>query len=317
MNIIFTVCNRESLANALALAKSVTRHTGSLFYLCWVDPTPLPELPRHIKVLDVSEIHIPQWDQMNSDYYDFELLRACRPWFAKHLVDRHQEADTFTFFAPTVLLYHPYEKISAINGGILLTPHTSGPLNKSALLDDKKILNVGMFHAGSWILHRTEESLQFLNWWASRTADRAKFDLCNGMCMDQLWLNFALIRIKDAFQIADSGWHFGLHAVLNRKLDNKNGQYFVDDSPLISADFAGLGEFDPIWSDHAALLYKNKRFQSLHRAYLKEVKDFEALKLALSPSPGYGRRPDIKSNRILRNKIAGKLRSITRFIDQF
>ena len=317
MNIIFTVCNRTNLSNALALGKSVMQHPGNTFYLCWADSPVITKLPEYIKLITVSELHIPDWEQMLNRYYDFELLPAVRPWFAKYLINMHKDENTFIFFSPTVLLYHTIEEFAASGGGMLLTPHTNSPLNKSALLDDKKVLNIGMFHAGSWILHKTDESLDFLNWWAIRTIDRAKFDLCNGMCMDQLWLNFALIKIKDAFQITNPGWHYGLHALLNRKLDKKDGQYFVNESPLISADFAGLGEFDPVWSDHSALISESKIFKTLYTEYMKAVKDFEAFKPAQLSTSGYGRKPDIKSNRILRNKIAQKLRSVTRFIDQY
>ena len=316
MNIIFTVCNRTNLSNAITLGKSVMQHPGNIFYLCWVDKVTLSKLPENIKLLTVSELDIPQWQQMTEHYYDFELLPACRPWFAKHLISLHPDKHTFAFFAPTVLLFKPIENIFDPNSGLLLTPHIAKPLEKSSILDDKRILNIGMFHAGSWILNKNEESLKFLDWWAIRTIDRAKFDLCNGMCMDQLWLNFALVRITNAHQIAHHGWHYGLHSVLNKKLDFQNEQYSVDGDPLISVDFAGLGFFDPIWSDHAALLSRNKTFKKLFSDYQKNLSSFRSF-LPLESKPGYGLVPKINKNRMLRKKIKGKLKSITAFIDQF
>ncbi|WP_221390636.1 hypothetical protein [Dyadobacter sp. NIV53] len=316
MNIIFTVCNRTNLSNALALGRSVMQHSGNIFYLCWADsPEPL-KLPENVRLLTVSEINIPEWPQMIGHYYDFELLPACRPWFAKHLINLHPDQVTFTFFAPTVLLLKPVEEIFVRDAGIILTPHTTSPLQKSAVLDDKRILNIGMFHAGSWILNKSEESLKFLDWWAVRTIDRAKFDLCNGMCMDQLWLNFALVRIKDAHQISHSGWHFGLHSVLSKKLEFENGHYLVNGNPLISIDFAGLDFFDPIWSDQAVLLSQNQAFKKLFSEYKKNLSAFQSF-LPSESKPTYGLIPDIRKNRMMRKKIEGKLKSITAFIDQF
>jgi len=314
MNIIFTVCNRTSLPHALALGNSVMQFPDNIFYLCWVDTGIVPQLPEHIKLLSVSDLKIPAWEQMIHHYYDFELLPACRPWFAKHLINLHQDQHTFAFFAPTVLLLNPISEIFRNDAGILLTPHISKPLVKSGNLDDKRILNIGMFHSGSWILNRNEESLKFLDWWTIRTIDRAKFDLCNGMCMDQLWLNFALVRITSAHQVSHPGWHYGLHAVLNKELVYQNDQYNVDGSPLISIDFAGLDFFDPIWSDHADLISGNKAFKKIFLEYRKNINAFKSL---LPTGPGYGIIPKIKPNRILRKKIKVKLRSITQFIDQF
>ena len=292
------------------------QHPGNTFYLCWADSPVITKLPEYIKLITVSELHIPEWEQMLNHYYDFELLPAVRPWFAKYLINLHPDESTFAFFAPTVLLLKPFEEISVSRADIFLTPHITGPLKKSSVLDDKRILNIGMFHSGSWILNKSDESLKFLDWWSVRTIDRAKFDLCNGMCMDQLWLNFALVRIKNAQQISHPGWHYGLHAVLNKKLIFEKGQYSVNGNPLISADFAGLCFFDPIWSDHAALLSQNKAFTQLFAEYQKVLSDFRAF-LPSESTPAYGLILNIKKNRMLRKKIEGKLKSITAFIDQF
>jgi hypothetical protein len=315
MNIIFTVCNRSSLANALALANAAMQYPGSIFYLCWVDNIEIPNLPGNVRLLPVSSLKLPQWEQMAANYYDFELLPACRPWFAKYLLETHADVNTLVFLAPTVFLYKSLDTIISNDAGMQVTPHITGALRKSDLLDDKRILNVGMFHAGSWVLRRNEKTSQFLNWWAERTLDRAKFDLCNGMCMDQLWLNFVLVRIPDAKQLTNEGWHYGLHSVLNKKIEHRNGEYAVNGQPLVSADFAGLEFFDPIWSDHAPLLAQSGLFKQLYSDYQKVL----ALEKKGLPAgkPGYGRIPDIKTNRLLRKKITGSLRSITRFIDQF
>jgi hypothetical protein len=315
MNIIFTVCNRRSLANALALANSAMQYPGSIFYICWVDSVEVTNLPANIRLISVTSLKLPQWEQMAAQYYDFELLPACRPWFAKHILDTHAEINALVFLAPTVYLYSSLDTIIAQNAGMQVTPHITGALQKSSILDDKRILNIGMFHAGSWVLKRTQQSQEFLNWWAERTIDRARFDLCNGMCVDQLWLNFVLVRIHDAQQLTTPGWHYGLHSVLNKSIDFRNDHYFIGDQPLISADFAGLEFFDPIWSNHVPLLAQSGVFKKLHADYKKVISTLK--KGAPSGQPGYGRIPDVKPNRLFRKRLAANLTSITRFIDQF
>ena len=316
MNIIFTVCNRTNLTNALALGNSAMQFPGYTFYLCWADTGTVPNLPENIKLLRITELNIPGWEQMLSRYYDFELLPASRPWFAKQLIRKHQELQTLIFFAPTVYLYNSIDHIAGKNYDLQLTPNISSPLKKSGLLDDKRILNIGMFHSGSWILRKSTASLEFLDWWAERTLDRAKFDLCNGMCLDQLWLNYAFVRIKNLFQISQPGWHYGLHSVLNQELGFSNGKYSVDGNTLISIDFAGVHSFDPIWSDHKRLLYKNSNFKKLYVEYQKSLGIFENFK-PLETTPGYGMIPEIKNHRLLRKEISAKLKSLIRTIDLF
>lgn len=266
--------------------------------------------------MTIEQANIPDWNAMEARYYNFELLAACRPWFALALLGQHTDCENLVFLAPSVLLVKPFEEVVNPAADIHLTPNIKKPLAASKLLDDKRILNIGMFHSGSWILKRGEQTLKMLNWWAERTVDRAAFDLCNGKNMDQLWLNYTLVWIPQTTQIAHPGWHYGLHSILNDDLQMKNGDYSIAGQPLLSLDFAGLDFFDPVWSDHIGLMPANNAFHALFNNYkitLNKYKD----SIPADRVPGYGKDPKIQENRILRNNVAAKLKSITSFIDQF
>lgn len=317
MNIIYTVCNRSNLAHALALADSVLQHQpGSVFYIGLADSIAVDNLPEHARILPVSEVAIPGWEMMASEYFDFELLPACRPWFALELLKKHPECAQLTFLAPTVILRNNFETLLEPNREIYLTPNISAPLKPSAILDDKRILNAGMYHSGSWILKPSEKTLQMLHWWGERTIDRAKFDLCNGMNTDQLWLNYVPVWVPANQTIHDAGWHYGLNAVLNKSLTGSNNAYVVDGKPLVSLDFAGLDYFDPIWSDHVELLEKNQAFGTLFREYRSLVGKKKQL-YPVNGQPAFGKVAEISKYRISRNRIASKLKALNTFIDQF
>ncbi|NIJ53355.1 hypothetical protein [Dyadobacter arcticus] len=317
MNIIYTVCNRTNLTHALALANSVAEHQPDhTFYLCWVDTYPIVGLPPHINVLSVTEANVPQWEFMKNQYIDFELLAACRPWFALTLVAKYSDCRQITFFAPTVILLKGFSEILNSSSTAFLTPNIVKPLAASAILDDKRILNIGMFHAGSWILNTNPTNVKVLQWWAERTVDRAKFDLCEGMNMDQLWLNYLPIWVPETSVVRHPGWHYGLHEVLNRKLTFENGKYFVDGAALISIDFAGLSYFDPIWSDYVALLSSNRVFKNFFAEYKNTLKKYGGLKHS-DYRPGFGKTIHVKRFRLFRNNIAKTLKSLSVYIDQF
>lgn len=316
MKIFFTVCNRLQLPNALALGASVLHfHPESFFYIGWADTVPLPKAQDGIKIIAVEDIEIAEWGQMCSHYYDFELVAASRPWFAKGLLNKHKNCEQLIFFSPTTLIFKPINEISSLPADLLLTPHLSKPLVASSNLDDKRILNIGMFHSGSWGIKPTEATRNLLDWWAHRTIDRARFDLCNGMCLDQLWLNYAPIWVKSTIQISYAGWHYGLHSVLNQNLTEQDGRFYVDENELISADFTGIHNYHPVWSDHAGLVNHSAAFKSLFMHYETVLRKFE--KVNSSGQPGFGKPSNISPQRVLRRKIAGGLKAIAKFIDQF
>jgi hypothetical protein len=253
---------------------------------------------------------------MERRYYDFELIAASRPAFALALLKKHPECSQITFFAPSVLLFRSFQEILSPEADVFLTPNLTKPLPASKILDDKRILNVGMFHAGSWVLRPGAATLKSLRWWATRTIDRAHFNLCDGMNMDQLWLNYLPIWNKETTIIRNTGWHFGLHAVLNQKLTQETGQYQVGGEELITVDFAGLDFFDPVWSNHAALASKDPLFRNLAKQYRQSVQN-NAANVPAGVTPPYGKSIQIKKYRLFRNNIAKKLKVLTTYIDQF
>lgn len=317
MNIIYTVCNRTNLAHALALADSVLQHQpGDVFYIGWVDSLSIDTLPEHVKLFPVSDLAIPDFNRMATEYYDFELLPATRPWFASGLLKRHPECARITFLSPTVLLKKSFGSLLNDGAEMFLTPNISTPLKNSPILDDKRILNAGMYHSGSWTLRPSEKTISMLEWWAHRTLDRANFDLCNGMNTDQLWLNYVPVWVPATQTLHNPGWHYGLNAVLNKNLITHNDSHEVDGQPLVSLDFAGLGYFDPIWSDHAGLVTENKAFQALFMEYQRIVIR-KKNELGLSGGPAFGKYANILPNRLMRKGIAAKLKELTTYIDQF
>lgn len=314
MKCIYTVCNANELAQAIALGISVRKfHPHQTFYIGWVGLSSPGLLPEGIELLPIYDVKIPEWDEMCLRYTPEELVMACRPWFARAILEQHKDCQQITFLSPTVFLYQSSDLVNAGNE-LLLTPHLRQPLPTSALLDDKRILNIGMFHAGSWILIPTRETRFLLHWWSVRTTDRAKFDLCNGMCMDQLWLNYAPVWVPDTKIIDNPAWHFGLHSLLNYELSFHQDQYLVENIPLISVDFAGLIHFHPIWSDHKTMMSRYPLFGKLFKNYSELVRQFASLPKKAIPAPGINHTVVFPKTR---KNMVTQLRSLTSFIDRF
>ncbi len=310
MNMIFTVCNRLTLANALVLADSVNRYEPDTFFcLCWVDTQPVPMLSSDIRIIEVSEVVVPGWKEMCQYYFDFELLAASRPWFASFLFVMEPEIEILTFLAPTTWLLGSIGSVPS-DVDLVLTPNILRPLSANTKLDDKRILNIGMFNAGAWSLRKSENTTDFLIWWSNRTFDRAKFDLCNGMCMDQLWLNYAPVWIPKTNFRRDSSWHYGLRSVPDHHLVSNGEAYWVGNERLISLDFSGLAGFDPVWSTHSSLLSVNTLFRSLFKEYQRKVR---AIGIPVTDiASGYGK---VAVRNIFRERIIALANRAIGFID--
>lgn len=314
MKSIFTVCNETELAQAITLGVSVKKfHPDSLFFIGWVGHTPPPRLPENMLVIPIQQVGINHWSEMTAHYSTYELVMACRPWFAKFILEQNALCDQLTFLAPTVFLYQSLKSVDSTSD-LLLTLNILKPLPKSDLLDDKRILNIGMFHSGSWLLKRSAETEFLLNWWCERTIDRAKFELCNGMCMDQLWLNYAPVWVKNTSHITTPAWHLGLHSLLNSYLTTENNTCFVNGISLVSVDFAGLTSYHPIWSDHAGLINHQPIFKQLLKSYSQLSKEYTSYVNETNNIPGTVHKRSIGKRR---KAVINGLKSITQFINHY
>ncbi|PWJ59299.1 hypothetical protein CLV98_102131 [Dyadobacter jejuensis] len=317
MNIIYTVCNRKSLPHALALGDSVRKHQPTdRFVLGWVDDVIPNQLPKDVELLEVTKLGIPQWEAMKTQYYTYELLAATRPWFAQQLIGQLTSSDRLIFLAPTVVLWTDLQHSLQREEQALFTPQANRPIPKSALLKDHQILNTGMFHAGSWILSASDQGKDFLGWWAQRTQDRAYFDLCQGMCMDQLWLNYAPIHLPNWGKLAADSWHYGLNKLAFQDITLQNSKPYLNNMPVWSTDFAGITFFDPIWSDYSNSVRNRPQFATLLNAYQLQLDGLKT-EYGLGGNAGYGKVAQISPNRLLRNRTAKKIKLITTFIDNY
>lgn len=316
MTAFFTVCNRHQLPGAIALGKSIREHhKGASFIIGWADEVNLPAVPAGIEIIPVSDLDLPQLPQMSGLYYDFELVHALRPWFARHLLEHKPDISNLVFLAPTTMVYRSFEHLFDPGKDLLLTPHIVERLPASHNLDDKRILNIGMFHSNAWIARRSESVKNLLDWWSIRTIDRASFDLCNGMCLDQLWLNYAPVHVARSLIIRDPLWHIGLHNCLLYPVRLENTVPVINGEHAYTVDFAGLYGYHPVWSDHTALVAGRSGWASLLGGYRKNL---ETLKeFSLPGNAAYGQPAFISSVRNFRRSVKSKLDGMTDLIDQF
>lgn len=279
MKIAFTVCNRFQLPHALVLAKSFKKyHPDRKFFLGWVDRMKIPQLPEWVEVVAIESLGMTDWADMEKRYFDFELVAACKPFFARHLLTTFPDCQELVFLSPTILLYDSLDLVAVESAFLQLSPQRLRPIVEAdslsaSRLDDKRILNTGMYHADSWVLHPDGQENALISWWCQRMTDRGFLDLCRGMCLDQLWMNFLPCYFERVEIIRNPGWNYGLQAVPGSELTLTGDSYSVDGVPIITLDFAGLESFHPIWSDHADLVKGRALWSDLRQSYRNSLRE--------------------------------------------
>lgn len=317
MKIAFTVCNRYQLSHALVLAYSLKKYNPNrTFFLGWVDRMQLPDLPDWINAVPVESLEIADWTGMEQRYYDFELVAACKPFFARHILTAFQGCEELTFLSPTTQVFDSLDLVADQSAFLQLSPQRLRPISLPAgRLDDKRILNTGMYQAGSWLMHPDGQETAFLNWWVERMTDRGYLDLCAGMCLDQLWLNYLPIFYERVETIRNPGWNYGLQAVPDSGLALSDGGYFIDGVPLICLDFAGLEGYHPVWYDHADSVKGLDFWPELRQCYRGYLRKFTLSSDRFSLP--YGIPTAVRPGRRYRKQAVHFLENVIRHIEYF
>lgn len=230
--LIFTVCTAEQYPFAKVLSDSLPKNIP--FKIGIVDGNISDPA-----VVTPNELVINGFDKMQERYDNESLASAIKPYYAAYFL-RSEGIDNVVYFDPTIQLMGDLEVIvqTLQTAEILLTPRLTAKFGTSIYGDEKLFLNTGMYDAGFWGVRKTENVFRFLKWWQDRLADRSRFDLCNGMNHEQLWLNYVPIFFKNVTVNKNKGWNVGLQNLHERVLTKQGNKWMVNQmEPLLFINF--------------------------------------------------------------------------------
>jgi hypothetical protein len=230
--LIFTVCTAEQYPFAKVLSDSLPKNIP--FKVGIVDGNVSgPD------VVTLDKLSINGLDEMQDRYDNESLVSATKPYYAAYFL-RSEGIENVIYFDPTIQVMGDLEVIvqALQKAEILLTPRLTGKFGTSIYGDEKLFLNTGMYDAGFWGVRKTENVFRFLKWWQDRLADRARFDLCNGMNHEQLWLNYVPIFFENVTVNKSKGWNVGLQNLHERILTKQANKWMVNQmEPLLFINF--------------------------------------------------------------------------------
>lgn len=248
MKIIFTICSNNYLSQAKTLGDSLLVHNPDYTFIIGLtdefdERIDYGLFSPHI-ILPVKNIGILQFDDLWKKYDIVEFNTCVKASYFKYIFSAYPKANNVCYFDPDIVVYHSLSILEEafLENEILITPHVLSPVE----IDDKHpseytFLNFGLYNLGFIGVHRNC-TLQagFLNWWENRILTLGYNKPCDGLYVDQLWINLVPIFFEKVILLKNIGlnvapWNLHERTVLHT-IDNK---YKMNDgSPLYFFHFS-------------------------------------------------------------------------------
>jgi hypothetical protein len=292
--LFFTLCSNNYLPSALALGGSIRRFLPEARFIIGLVDQQDAQIDyssfSDFEVIPCFELGYPEFEDMLVRYNIIEFNTAVKPFYFKYLFEKHPEADRIYYIDPDILFYQSPEVLDQewAEEEILLTPNLIYTTPKPST-GELASLRHGMYNLGFIGLKRGIESFRLIVWWKERLKDHCRIDKCNGIFVDQKWMDLAPLFF-DKIKIAKHpGLNMAWWNLSERKLLKTESGYAVNDPdiPLVFFHFSG---FKP---DHSQLTerLKSDEFRMESDGLMKKL--FEGYKELLLRN-GYERMSKIK-----------------------
>ena len=166
-NVIFTVCAKNYLAQALTLKQSIeSSNSDSYFFIFLSDDVEGEELP---EVILLDESWIPQWKKMAFKYNVIEFSTSIKPFCIDYLFNKGYE--NVLYIDPDIYVYKSLKNIFDIlkSKSIVLTPHRCTMFDDMIGPTSEIIVSlVGVYNLGFIGIRNDKVGKRVINWWKSR-----------------------------------------------------------------------------------------------------------------------------------------------------
>ena len=195
----------------------------------------------------IGDIEFENKAILRSKYNNFEFCNAIKPYLGSWLFEQYKDTELVIYLDSDLVFYNEVKLEEELaHHQIIITPHSLSkfPLDNH-LTSELDILNSGLYNAGFFVVSNTENAIQFLEWWKSRTLKYCYVDFEKGMFVDQIWLNFAPIYFESVLVLKNPGYnvaHWNLH---ERRISHKSEWCVNEAYQLVFFHFSGFS-FDDI-----------------------------------------------------------------------
>jgi hypothetical protein len=251
MTIAFTICSINYLAQARTLGDSLASTNPDVKYFVGLvdrldgisfDTSYLPNFP----LIEVHSIGIEGFADMCDRYNITELNTAVKPYFFTYFFQKYPEANNVIYFDPDIIVFQPLTRLlgNLTTAGAVLTPHLCSPIEDQLVPNELHHLNTGIYNLGFVAFRRSQPTLDFIKWWEEKLRNECLIDLCNGLFVDQNWMNFLPLFVQNTCIERDKG-HNAAYWNLHERTFSVDGEgaFWVNQSTLLT--FFHYSGYDP------------------------------------------------------------------------
>lgn len=258
MTLAFTICSINYLAQARTLGDSLRQTNPNYQYIIGlVDKLSDANLPAELipayPMIEVDKIGIPDFAAMCDRYDITELNTAVKPFFIDYFYQSYPDAAEVIYFDPDIIVFQPLDKLNEAltTYSLVLTPHTCSPTPDWERPNEQHHLNTGIFNLGFIGLRNDATAREFVNWWKDRLVYECRIDLCEGLFVDQHWVNFAPVYFDNVLIDHHLGYNVAYWNLHERYFSqNEAGQWQVKSSDERAGQLADGIEEEPLQFFH-------------------------------------------------------------------
>lgn len=272
--VYFTICSANYLAYAKTLHASLRDadpQAASEFRVVLVDG-PLDESIRtglpfdvvHAEALGIAHF----WD-MAMRYSVMEFNTAVKP--AAFLYFMEKGANEVVYLDPDIFVTRPLEHVhKALAGGahMVLTPHSTMPLEDGLDPDDIRLLRTGAYNLGFLACASSGPVREYLNWWHRRMLGDCRVDLENGLFVDQKFMDLAPSYLEHVEILRHKGYNAAYWNLASRPIAQDGSGWSAGGDPLHFFHFSGV-----VPGDHSVFSKHQNRFRPGDIGHLRILLD--------------------------------------------
>ncbi|MEI6265403.1 MAG: glycosyltransferase [Sphingobacteriia bacterium] len=235
MNIAFTICSKNYLAQAISLCNSVKENDPSLTFIIGlvdlISDSEREDLNQY-HILTTDELGFEEFKEMYYRYNIVELSTAVKPFYIKYFFKKYN-ASKVIFLDPDIIVYSSLDIIfkNLENYSFILTPHIVSPIYDNKKLNEQTFLFSGIFNLGFFAIKADKIGNDLLDWLTLRLTNECIMDQTNGYFVDQKWMNLAICFFENYLIDKNIGLnvaHWNLH---ERYISvNEENKYIVNNS---------------------------------------------------------------------------------------
>lgn len=229
--VVFTICAKNYLAQALSLRESFLRYNQHPFYIFLSDLPDHEDLTNIPNLIELNDNWLPNWDKMAFKYNVIEFSTSIKPYCINELFNRG--FNKVIYLDPDIFVYDNLDFIfqKLDEKSIILTPHRCR-INKTneELIREQLLSSVGIYNLGFFAVKKDTIGKNVVNWWKEKLTDKCLNDFSQGLFVDQKWMDYVPgFYPKDVLISSHLGLNVATWNLQERDVIEKDGSYFIID----------------------------------------------------------------------------------------